>query len=60
MGVDMSKQETIYSASQLVSGVANVLVDYADCNVRIDAFEVFELVSRLDAAVHLLRSANGA
>lgn len=53
-------QERIYTASQLVSGVANVLLEHSEVPDLITTFDLLECVDRLDAALCLIRAGNGA
>ena len=52
-------QERLFAASQLVIGVANFLVEYVDCQERLEAFALIDVISRLDLAYDAIRSANG-
>jgi hypothetical protein len=55
-----TNQERLYAASQIVSNVANCLIDYASSAVAVELFDILELVGRLDMAVESIRMANGA
>jgi len=55
-----STQERLYQASRIVDGVAACLLDYVSCEMAVEFFDVLELVGRLDIAIEIIRSANGA
>lgn len=53
-----TNQERLYAASHIVGNVAIVLLDLASSGLAIEAFDLLELVGRLDVVVDLIRLSN--
>ena len=54
-----SDQECIFQASRIVGLVADDLFEFTGHSVALLDLEIVDLVTRLDVAVDLIRSANG-
>jgi hypothetical protein len=55
-----TEKESLHQVSQIISSVADCLIDYASCDQVIEFAVNAELAGRLDLAVEVIRMANGA
>jgi hypothetical protein len=60
LGKMKANQERLYTASRMVSGVADCLTEFASCAVVIELSDLMELVGQLEIVVDTIRLANGA
>jgi hypothetical protein len=55
-----NNQERLHIASQMVSGVADCLIEFAGYAEAIELWDLIELAGQLEIAVDAIRRANGA
>ena len=60
LGIMPTDQERLYTASRMVSGVADCLTEFASCTDLIELWGVMELAGQLEIAVDTIRLADGA
>jgi hypothetical protein len=53
-------QERLYFAGRMVSGVADCLIEFANCTEQIELWDLMELAGQLEIAVDTIRLASGA